>query len=115
MTRRLGPHEVEEAARLLRAGELVAFPTETVYGLGADARNGRAVAAVFEAKGRPHFNPLICHFPDAEAAFAEVIDLRGRVDAPTTILSRENAVDGGSRRRHPRRRRWSSAAGGEGK
>jgi L-threonylcarbamoyladenylate synthase len=73
MTRRLGPQDVAEAARLLRAGELVAFPTETVYGLGADARNGRAVAAVFEAKGRPHFNPLICHFPDAEAAFAEVI------------------------------------------
>nr|WP_209442126.1 L-threonylcarbamoyladenylate synthase [Neoroseomonas oryzicola] len=65
--------EVDEAAALLRAGELVAFPTETVYGLGADARNGRAVAAVFEAKGRPHFNPLICHFPDAEAAFAEVL------------------------------------------
>jgi L-threonylcarbamoyladenylate synthase len=73
MTRRLGPQDVAEAARLLRAGELVAFPTETVYGLGADARNGRAVAAVFGAKGRPHFNPLICHFPDAEAAFAEVI------------------------------------------
>jgi len=64
--------EVARAAALLRAGELVAFPTETVYGLGADARNGSAVAAVFEAKGRPHFNPLICHFPDAEAAFAEV-------------------------------------------
>jgi L-threonylcarbamoyladenylate synthase len=73
MTRRLGPQDVAEAARLLRAGELVAFPTETVYGLGADARNGRAVAAVFEAKGRPHFNPLICHFPDPEAAFAEVL------------------------------------------
>ena len=73
MTRRLGADQVAEAARLLRAGELVAFPTETVYGLGADARNGRAVAAVFEAKGRPHFNPLICHFPDTEAAFAEVI------------------------------------------
>ncbi|MBJ7252842.1 MAG: threonylcarbamoyl-AMP synthase, partial [Acetobacteraceae bacterium] len=73
MTRRLGPQDVAEAARLLRAGELVAFPTETVYGLGADARSGRAVAAVFEAKGRPHFNPLICHFPDAESAFAEVI------------------------------------------
>jgi L-threonylcarbamoyladenylate synthase len=73
MTRRLGADQVTEAARLLRAGELVAFPTETVYGLGADARNGRAVAAVFEAKGRPHFNPLICHFPDAESAFAEVI------------------------------------------
>ena len=73
MTLRLGADQVAEAARLLRAGELVAFPTETVYGLGADARNGRAVAAVFEAKGRPHFNPLICHFPDAEAAFTEVI------------------------------------------
>jgi L-threonylcarbamoyladenylate synthase len=67
------------AAALLREGRLVAFPTETVYGLGADARDGRAVAAVFEAKGRPHFNPLICHFPDAEAAFAEVIpDSRAR-------------------------------------
>jgi L-threonylcarbamoyladenylate synthase len=73
MTRRLAADQVAEAARLLRTGELVAFPTETVYGLGADARNGRAVAAVFEAKGRPHFNPLICHFPDAESAFAEVI------------------------------------------
>ncbi len=73
MTERLPPEAVDRAAALLRAGELVAFPTETVYGLGADAWNGRAVAAVFEAKGRPHFNPLICHFPDAEAAFAEVI------------------------------------------
>jgi L-threonylcarbamoyladenylate synthase len=70
MTRLL--HDPAEAAGLLRAGGLVAFPTETVYGLGADARNGRAVAAVFAAKGRPHFNPLICHFADAEAAFAEV-------------------------------------------
>lgn len=73
MTELLGPAQLARAAALLRAGELVAFPTETVYGLGADARNGRAVAAVFEAKGRPHFNPLICHFPDAAAAFAEVV------------------------------------------
>jgi L-threonylcarbamoyladenylate synthase len=73
MTLLLGAAEVGRAAALLRAGELVAFPTETVYGLGADARNGRAVAAVFEAKGRPHFNPLICHFAEAGAAFAEVI------------------------------------------
>jgi L-threonylcarbamoyladenylate synthase len=71
VTALLHTEEAERAARLLRAGELVAFPTETVYGLGADARNGRAVAAVFEAKGWPHFNPLICHLPDAEAAFAE--------------------------------------------
>jgi L-threonylcarbamoyladenylate synthase len=68
-----------EAAALLRAGALVAFPTETVYGLGADARDGAAVAAVFAAKGRPEFNPLICHFADADAAFEEVIaDPRAR-------------------------------------
>ena len=59
-----------EAARLIRAGELVAFPTETVYGLGADATNERAVAKIFEAKGRPHFNPLISHVPDAAEARA---------------------------------------------
>lgn len=56
------------AAGLLRAGGLVAFPTETVYGLGGDARNDRAVAAIFAAKGRPSFNPLIVHVPDLEAA-----------------------------------------------
>jgi L-threonylcarbamoyladenylate synthase len=50
-----------EAAAALRAGALVALPTETVYGLAADAANGRAVAHIFEAKGRPRFNPLICH------------------------------------------------------
>ena len=61
-----------EAARLLREGRLVAFPTETVYGLGADATRDRAVAAIFDAKGRPHFNPLICHYPEAAAAFAHV-------------------------------------------
>lgn len=72
MTRRLGPDALEEAAALLRAGALVAFPTETVYGLGADATNGRAVAAIFAAKGRPHFNPLICHYAEAAAAFADV-------------------------------------------
>lgn len=60
------------AATLLRAGELVAFGTETVYGLGGDATDGRAVAGIFAAKGRPRFNPLICHYPDAEAAFAHV-------------------------------------------
>ncbi len=79
MTLLLAPRDVERAAALLRAGELVAFPTETVYGLGADARNGRAVAAVFDAKGRPHFNPLICHFPEAGAAFDEALpDSRAR-------------------------------------
>ncbi len=61
------------AAALILGGQLVAFGTETVYGLGADATNGQAVAAVFTAKGRPHFNPLICHYPDAGAAFADVV------------------------------------------
>jgi L-threonylcarbamoyladenylate synthase len=79
VTEVLRAEDADRAAALLRGGELVAFPTETVYGLGADARNGRAVAAIFEAKGRPHFNPLICHFPDAGAAFAEVVaDERAR-------------------------------------
>lgn len=55
------PEAIAEAARRIRDGALVAFPTETVYGLGADASNGRAVAAIFAAKGRPRFNPLICH------------------------------------------------------
>ncbi len=59
---------VAEAAAALKAGKLVAFPTETVYGLGADATNGRAVAGIFEAKGRPRFNPLIVHVPDLATA-----------------------------------------------
>ncbi len=63
---------IARAAGLLRSGGLVAFGTETVYGLGADATDTRAVASVFDAKGRPHFNPLICHYPDADAAFRHV-------------------------------------------
>lgn len=59
---------VSEAARLIRDGGLVAFPTETVYGLGGDATNERAVAAIFEAKGRPQFNPLISHVLDVAEA-----------------------------------------------
>src|SRR5262249_38704571 len=61
---------VERAARTLAAGGLVAFPTETVYGLGADARNGEAVARLYDAKGRPSFNPLIAHVADLAAARA---------------------------------------------
>ena len=63
----------KEAAAIIRAGGLVAFPTETVYGLGADATNDAAVAAIFEAKDRPRFNPLIVHVRDAAAAAREVI------------------------------------------
>jgi len=59
---------LQEASALIRAGKLVAFPTETVYGLGADATSDEAVAKIFSAKGRPSFNPLIVHLPDIETA-----------------------------------------------
>jgi L-threonylcarbamoyladenylate synthase len=59
---------IETAAACLRQGGLVAFPTETVYGLGADAGNGEAIARLYAAKGRPAFNPLIAHVGDIEAA-----------------------------------------------
>jgi len=62
------PDGFATASDLLRAGGLVAFPTETVYGLGADACNSTAVAKVYEAKGRPSFNPLIVHVADLETA-----------------------------------------------
>jgi L-threonylcarbamoyladenylate synthase len=60
---------IAQAARLILAGEPVAVPTETVYGLAADATNGEAVARIYEAKGRPSFNPLIVHVPDLSAAW----------------------------------------------
>jgi L-threonylcarbamoyladenylate synthase len=63
-----GPQAVAEAARCLAEGGLVAFPTETVYGLGADASNAAAIAALYQAKGRPSFNPLIAHVGDLDAA-----------------------------------------------
>ncbi|HEU4516773.1 MAG TPA: Sua5/YciO/YrdC/YwlC family protein, partial [Steroidobacteraceae bacterium] len=64
------PARIEEAVALLCAGELVAFPTETVYGLGADAENAAAVARIFAAKGRPASHPLIVHFSNFSAAQA---------------------------------------------
>lgn len=75
-TERLGADGagLARAAALLRAGRLVAFPTETVYGLGGDARSDRAVAGIFAAKGRPSFNPLIVHVPDLAAA-GRLVDL----------------------------------------
>jgi L-threonylcarbamoyladenylate synthase len=73
---------VEAAARCLATGGLLAFPTETVYGLGADARNGEAVARLYEAKGRPAFNPLICHVQDLAAAAG-----LGRFDADAERLA----------------------------
>ncbi len=71
MTRRIPAGErgaIDEAARILGASGLVAFPTETVYGLGADATNGAAIAKLYAAKGRPAFNPLIAHVRDIAAA-----------------------------------------------
>ena len=62
--KQITPETLEEAADLLRRGKLVAFPTETVYGLGADACSDDAVAGTFQAKGRPQFNPLIAHIAD---------------------------------------------------
>jgi L-threonylcarbamoyladenylate synthase len=73
---------VAEAGRRLRAGELVAFPTETVYGLGADATNDAAVARVFAVKARPRLNPLIVHVADLAAA-----EHLARVDARARTLA----------------------------
>src|SRR5262245_35369547 len=64
----LGDDAIAEAAKLVLAGEPVAVPTETVYGLAADATNAEAVARIYAAKGRPSFNPLIVHVPDLAAA-----------------------------------------------
>src|SRR5437660_5148818 len=76
------PETIAEAGRLLREGSLVAFPTETVYGLGGDATSEVAVARIFAAKGRPRFNPLIVHVAGlAEAEALAVFDERARLAA----------------------------------
>jgi L-threonylcarbamoyladenylate synthase len=67
------PAGIAQAAALLQEGQLVAFPTETVYGLGADATSETAVAAIYAAKNRPSFNPLIAHYATAAAAFCDVV------------------------------------------
>lgn len=76
------PPGIGRAAAILARGGLAAFPTETVYGLGADATNARAVAALYAAKGRPSFNPLIAHLSDLEAASRE-----GIFDAAAQVLA----------------------------
>ncbi|HKS71272.1 MAG TPA: L-threonylcarbamoyladenylate synthase, partial [Ktedonobacterales bacterium] len=92
---------IAEAAALLRAGRLVAFPTETVYGLGADATSAQAVEGIFAAKERPHSDPLIVHLAAAEElgrAAREVPELAGRLAARfwpgplTLILPRAEAI-----------------------
>jgi L-threonylcarbamoyladenylate synthase len=95
------PDALNAAAESLRAGELVAFPTETVYGLGADATNGQAVARIFEAKGRPRFNPLIVHVPGiAEVEkLAHLTPLARRLaegfwPGPLTLVMRRRADSG---------------------
>ncbi len=92
---------LSRAAAVLGAGGLVAFPTETVYGLGADATDDRAVAAIFEAKARPRFNPLIVHVTgaNAAAAIAEWSDLADRLathfwPGPLTLVLRRRAESG---------------------
>ncbi len=92
---------IDRAAALLRSGKLVAFPTETVYGLGADATDERAVARIFAAKGRPRFNPLIVHVPGLpEAEAIAVFDERAREIAaqfwpgPLTLVLPRRATSG---------------------
>jgi L-threonylcarbamoyladenylate synthase len=75
-----GQKAIAEAAALIRSGEPVAVPTETVYGLAADATDASAVARIYEAKGRPSFNPLIVHVPDLAAA-SRLGDLSGEARA----------------------------------
>src|ERR687884_477565 len=79
------PEAVTEAAQLIVAGEPVAVATETVYGLAADATNAEAVARIYEAKGRPAFNPLIVHVPDLSAA-----ERIGEFNAPARALAGEH-------------------------
>jgi L-threonylcarbamoyladenylate synthase len=93
-----GKVAIARAAAALRAGRLVAFPTETVYGLGADATSDAAVAAVYAAKGRPRFNPLIVHVVDLRAAERLVrLDARARTLAgrfwpgPLTLVLKRRA------------------------
>ena len=94
------PTDPQEAAALLRAGQLCAFPTETVYGLGADATNPDAVLAIYETKGRPRFNPLIIHCADIgmAEALAQFSPLARRLaalwPAPLTLVLPARANNG---------------------
>jgi L-threonylcarbamoyladenylate synthase len=92
--------EIDRAAAILREGGLVAFPTETVYGLGASCLDVRALARVFEVKGRPRFDPLIVHVPDAASARALVESFPDRAErlaeqfwpGPLTLVLRKRPI-----------------------
>ena len=84
---------LEQAAALIRAGKLVAFPTETVYGLGANALDAAAVARIFEAKGRPRTIPLIVHVDSVEMARGLAWNGPMRRSAGAPLLA--GAVDAG--------------------
>jgi len=93
-----GKNHIAKAVKLIKAGGLVAFPTETVYGLGADATNDEAVACIFDVKKRPYFNPLIIHFSNLSSLaatvelnrLAEKLALAFWPGALTMILPRKN-------------------------
>ena len=87
MSRRRRPETIAAAAACLRAGGLVAMPTETVYGLAADATSDAAVAGIYAAKGRPTFNPLIAHVLDVAAARREGAFSPGRRTAGGGLLA----------------------------
>ena len=95
------PEAISKAAQALARGEIVAFPTETVYGLGANALDARAVARVFAAKERPRFNPLIVHVPDLETAerYALMDDTARRLaeafwPGPLSLVLKRRAASG---------------------
>ena len=91
---------ISTAAQTIKSGGIVAFPTETVYGLGADAKNADAIKSVFEAKGRPQDNPLICHVSSYEELLEIAYDDNGiakkLVDAfspgPLTLVLRKKDI-----------------------
>ncbi len=88
---------IELAAELLHQGQLVAFPTETVYGLGADARSDRAIARIYEAKGRPGSNPIIVHVADLDAAQDCVREFPQRAAPGGEVLARTVDADSPAR------------------
>ena len=92
---------LEEAARILLAGGLVAVPTETVYGVAADATNGPAVASIFTAKGRPSFNPLICHVEPCDGRVTRTLQPI-RTPSRGALLARPSHARSAAQSRLPR-------------